>query len=275
MSCLSNTQAVTEQRGELSSGHGRTADQNQRQSEAMGHLKGTVAMVTGAGGGIGRAIALALAAEGATVCASGRNLSGLQEVLAEARPAGYMTALQADLTIDEDMEMLSDHLSSAGKLDILIHAAGAIHQGQMQHARIEDLDLQYATNVRAPYVLTKRLLPLLAASCGQIVFINSSAGLNAKRADAGQYAATKHALRAVADSLREEVNSKGVRVLSVYLGRTATPMQEAVCRQEGKEYRPDLLVQPGDVASVILTALVLPRTAEITDISIRPMRKPC
>ncbi len=136
-----------------------------------------------------------------------------------------------------------------------------------------NLDLQYATNVRAPYVLTKRLLPLLTASRGQIVFVNSSAGLNAKRPDAGQYAATKHALRAIADSLREEVNPEGVRVLSVYLGRTATPLQEALFREQGKDYHAEMLLQPEDVASVVVQTLMLPPTAEVTEISIRPMRK--
>lgn len=110
-------------------------------------------------------------------------------------------------------------------------------------------------------------------SCkGQIVFINSSAGLNA-RADVGQYAATKHALKAIADSLREEVNADGVRVLSMFLGRTATPMQDAVHKMEGKEYHPECLIQPEDVAAVVVNALSLPRTAEVTDIHIRPMNK--
>jgi len=144
----------------------------------------------------------------------------------------------------------------------------------MEGARMADLDLQYATNVRVPYAVTQRLLPLLMASRGQVVFINSSVGLTAKRADVGQYAATKHALKAIADSLREEVNPKGIRVLTVYLGRTATPMQEAICRQEGRVYRPDTLLQPEDVASVVLQALMLPATAEVTDISIRPMLRP-
>lgn len=74
----------------------------------------------------------------------------------------------------------------------------------------------------------------------------------------GQYAAAKHGLRAVADSLRAEVNSDGVRVLSVLLGRTATPMQAALAAQEGRAHRPELLVQPEDVASVVGCALVLP-----------------
>jgi NAD(P)-dependent dehydrogenase (short-subunit alcohol dehydrogenase family) len=143
----------------------------------------------------------------------------------------------------------------------------------MRRARIGDLDLQYATNVRAPYLLTQRLLPVLSERNGQIIFINSSAGLTANRSNIGQYAATKHALKAIADSLREELNPVGIRVLSVYLGRTATPMQKALFRKDNKAYRPESLLQPEDVASIVVYSLMLPPTAEVTDISIRPARK--
>jgi short-subunit dehydrogenase len=115
-------------------------------------------------------------------------------------------------------------------------------------------------------------LPLLKMQKGQIVFINSSVGLVSK-ANLSQYAATKHALRAFADSLREEVNEMGIRVLSVFPGRTATPMQEMIFNWEGKDYPPTRLLQPQDVAAVVIHALSLPRTAEVTDISIRPMAK--
>ena len=90
----------------------------------------------------------------------------------------------------------------------------------------------------------------------------------------GPYAATKYAFKALADSLREEVNAEGVRGLSVYLGRTASPMQAMIHAIEGKPYHPEYLLQPSDVAAVVLNALCLPCTAEMTDISIRPMRKP-
>ena len=123
-----------------------------------------------------------------------------------------------------------------------------------------------------PYALTQALLPMLKAQRGQVVFINSSSGIGAKPMTA-QYDSTKHALKAIADSLRGEVNAHGVRVLSVYLGRTASEMQERIHQHEGKPYRPELLLQPADVASVIMNALNLPRTAEVTDIHIRPMMK--
>jgi NADP-dependent 3-hydroxy acid dehydrogenase YdfG len=172
-----------------------------------------------------------------------------------------------------EMSQMMDDLSSLAGVDILVHAAGIIRQQRMENASVEDFDAQYATNVRVPYMLTKRLLPHLTSVRGQVVFINSSAGLHAGRAEVGQYAATKHALRAIADSLREELNPKGVRVLSVFVGRTAGPMQERLFAEEGRNYRPEKLLQPEDVASVVCHTLMLPATAEVTDINIRPMTK--
>jgi NAD(P)-dependent dehydrogenase (short-subunit alcohol dehydrogenase family) len=237
-------------------------------------LAGCVAVVTGASSGIGRAIAVALSRQGVQVCVVGRNPDTLAETVAAARQFSQVTSFQIDLTGQENLQPLLQYLEGeAGRLDMLIHSAGVIHQDLMERARIEDFDLQYAINVRAPYLVTQRLLPLLTTARGQIVFINSSVGLAAKRPEVGQYSATKHALKAIADSLREEVNPKGIRVLTVYLGRTATPMQEALSRQEGRPYHPEALVQPEDVASVVVQALMLPPTAEVTDISIRPMIK--
>ena len=76
---------------------------------------------------------------------------------------------------------------------------------------------QFAANVQAPYALLQAALPLLRAASGQVVFLNSTQGLTASP-EVGQYAATQHALRAIADSLREEVNEQGIRVTSIFLG---------------------------------------------------------
>jgi NAD(P)-dependent dehydrogenase (short-subunit alcohol dehydrogenase family) len=235
-------------------------------------LAGCTALVTGASSGIGQALSIALSREGVHVCALGRDPGRLAQTVAAAQKYTPVTAFSADLTVDGDIQRLFQYLERAGTLDVLVHSAAVLFQDLIERARVEDLDAQYAINVRAPYRLTQQLLPLLIAARGQIVFINSSVGLAAKRAEIGQYAATKHALRAFADCLREEVNPKGVRVLSAYLGRTATPMQESVFRAEGRPYRPDSLLQPEDVAAVIVHALKLPPTAEVTDIHVRPMR---
>ena len=153
-----------------------------------------------------------------------------------------------------------------------MHSAAIIRMGTLADAPAEDFDLLYRTNLLGPYLLTQALLPLIRQRKGEIVFINSSVGLSA-RANIGQYAATKHALRAIADSLRDEVNSDGVRVLSVFPGGTSSPTQEKIHAIEKRPYRPDRLLQPEDIASVVLNALCLPRTAEVTEIKIRPMLK--
>jgi short-subunit dehydrogenase len=187
--------------------------------------------------------------------------------------ASSVRCLQADLSIDSDVDALLDRLQrDLETVDILVHAAGVLRLGSFEHAGADELDGHYRTNLRAPYLLTRGLLPQLRACRGQVVFVNSTAGLAAS-ANVVQYSASKHALKAVADSLREEVNAAGVRVLSLFLGRTATDMQASVHRMEGRAYRPELLMQPQDVAAVAIHALGLPRSVEVTDISMRPLLK--
>ena len=77
----------------------------------------------------------------------------------------------------------------------------------------------------------------------------------------------------LADTLREEINPSGVRVLSVYPGRTAGDLQASIYALEGRQYTPETLMQPEDVAATVVAALMLPRTAELTDLRVRPMRK--
>ena len=234
----------------------------------MKPLEGQVAVVTGASRGIGQAIALALADAGARLCLVGRDVRTLRSV------ADGADCHAADLGTDEDLDRLAATLAAdLPEIHVLVHAAGILDRAPFETATAEQLDRQYRTNVRAPYVLTQRLLPALKAARGQLVFINSSAGVSAK-ATVGAYAATKHALKAVADSLREEVNAAGVRVTSLYVGRTATRMQAELHAQEGRAYDPSGLIQPEDVASLTLHALSLPRTVEVTDVFLRPMRKP-
>lgn len=181
--------------------------------------------------------------------------------------------LPTDLSVDEQQDSLKAEIEQRfGQVDVLVMCAGEIAHGPVESASVADFDKLYRANVRGNYRLVQNLLPMLKKRPGQIVFINSSVGLSA-RPNVSQFSATQHALRALTDALRAEVNPDGIRVLSVYPGRVATPRQEKLYEKQGSDYKPELLLQPEDIASVVLNALVLPRSAEVTEISIRPLAK--
>lgn len=238
----------------------------------MHRFKHKRALVTGASSGIGQAIARALAAEGAEVHAVARQWPTSLEASLAAEQA-YWQLHTADLAVESQLINLAATLCAASKpMDVLIHSAGMYATGDVADMAIAMLDQLYQVNVRAPFLLTQKLLPALIASCGQVVFINSSAGIASKSGLAG-YSSTKFALKSIADALRAEVNPQGVRVMSVYPGKTASKMQEAAHQGAGQAYDPARLMQPDDIAQMVLSALALPATAEMTDLHIRPMNK--
>lgn len=236
-------------------------------------MQGHTAVVTGATRGIGRAIACALAGGGAEVCLIGRDERRLEDVQQECHlVASSATSHPCDLSSVDEIRRLVAEIDDK-PVDILIHAAGIFTQQRYEDATAEDLDHLHAINVRAPYLLTQALLPKLKERNGQVVFINSSAAEQKSKGHISAYTASKYALRAVADSVRDSVNEFGVRVMAVYPGRTATQMQEQIHALEDREYSPERLLQPEDIAQIVVDSLKLPRTAEVTDISIRPFMK--
>ncbi|HMJ90334.1 MAG TPA: SDR family NAD(P)-dependent oxidoreductase [Candidatus Acidoferrum sp.] len=238
----------------------------------MKRFEDKCAVITGASSGVGKSIALALSREGATVALIGRDEAKLQAVAKEA--ASKTQIFTAEFCDDRSLELLGRTLAQTfSSIDVLVHSAGMIKLAPFASALIEDLDTHYRCNVRAPYALTQKLLPALSKAEGSIVFINSTAIEN-PRAGISQYAATKHALKAVADNLRDEVNKDGIRVLTVLLGRTATPMQEQICRVEQRPYDPSRLIQPEEAASVVVNALASSRTLELTNLHLRPALAP-
>lgn len=233
---------------------------------------GQSAVVTGASSGIGQAIALALAGEGLAVRLVGRDTERLEAVAraakARTRDVGWSAVDIADPRQVEDYaRQLADE-----PVAVLVHSAGLYARGAHADRTADDYDRVFAANVAGPMRLTQGLLPTLRRTQGQIVFINSTQGLSPS-AGVGLFAATQHALRAMADTLRDEVNADGIRVLSVYPGRTATPRQERIFAMEGRAYAPDRLLQSEDIATMIVASLKLPRTAEVTNLTIRPMLK--
>lgn len=221
-------------------------------------------VVTGAGSGIGLALAQRLAARGDDLVLLARSDARAAE-LAESFPDAQV--LVADLADPGTLNGIGRQVD--GPVDSLVHVAGVIELGRVDRLRLADLEEQLAVNLTAPAVLTRELLPHLREAHGTVVFVNSTAGLVAN-AEWSAYAASKHGLKAFADALRDEEADHGVRVSSVYPGRTASPMQAKVHDQEGKEYDASRWATAETVAGTILHVIDLPADATIPDVRIRP-----
>lgn len=224
-------------------------------------------LITGAGSGIGRLVAERLAARGDRLVLVVRDAKRADD-LARVFPGSI--PIVADLARPDALAAAVHATASLpDTLDNLIHAAGIVELGRVADLPVAAWTQQLAVNLVAPAEITRLLLPHVRRARGQVVFINSGAGLNA-HPDWAAYAASKHGLKALADALRGEEATHGVRVTTVYPGRTATPMQEKVHAQEGAAYDADRWIDPASVATAVLTAIDLPRDAVITDLTVRP-----
>lgn len=235
-------------------------------------FRGCCTIITGAGRGIGRALAVRLARSGASVMCVARTRSELDETVATAGENAF--AKQGDISAPGVAhELIDTALAKFGRLDLLVHSAGVMHTGPIDDYNQAEFDRIFAINVRSPYALMHAALTPLKSTQGQLIIINSSIIRAANLANRGVFAATQMALKALTDSVRDEANAAGVRVISVMPGTTASPRQASLFNQSGRLYKPELLLQPEDVAEAACNALLMPRTAEITDIFVRPMLK--
>ncbi|CQR61624.1 SDR family oxidoreductase [Streptomyces leeuwenhoekii] len=225
-------------------------------------------VITGAGSGIGAAVARRLHARGDDLVLHARDAARAKELAAEFPGA---RTLVGDLADPDKLSWALSHQTLPDRVDSLLHIAGVVDLGPVGELTPKSWHRQLDVNLVAPAELTRLFLPQLRVAQGHVVFVNSGSGLNA-HAEWAAYAASKHGLKALADALRQEEHANGIRVTSVYPGRTASPMQAKVHQQEGKEYDPARWIDPESVATTVLMALDLPRDAEVNDLTVRPGR---
>ncbi|MEV7404667.1 SDR family oxidoreductase [Streptomyces sp. NPDC091267] len=225
-------------------------------------------LITGAGSGIGAAVARRLLERGDGLLLLARD-AGRAKELAALYP-GARTVV-GDLSNPDRLSWAFAQQPMPERLDSLLHIAGVVELGRVGDLTPKAWHVQLNANLVAPAELTRLFLPQIRVAQGHVLFVNSGAGL-AAHAEWSAYAASKHGLKALADSLRHEEHGNGVRVTSVYPGRTAGPMQAKVHQQEGKEYDASRWIDPESVATTILMALDLPRDAEVNDLTVRPGR---
>jgi len=231
-------------------------------------LNGAIALVTGAGRGIGKSISITLARQGATVVLSARTVRDLETVRQEIVDAGGSAfAIQTDLTKESDIERLFDEIAARfGRLDVLVNNAGFGVFAPLRELSIADFDAMWNLNMRALFLCSQRAIALMEQRrSGVIVNVSSLAGKNAFVGGAG-YSATKWALIGFSRTLMLEVREQNIRVITICPGSVDTSFPP----QQKDPARSEKIVHPQDVADTILAAILLPDRAMVSEIDIRP-----
>lgn len=234
-------------------------------------LSGKTALVTGSGRGIGKAIALGLSRRGVQVVLTARTASELEAVKEEiVRGGGQARVCPADLSRDADIDGLIERCAAeCGSIDYLINNAGWGKTANVVRARVEDWDLTLRVNLRAPMILSKRLLPaMLEKGHGAIVNIASIAGRSGE-ANVSAYSAAKFGLVGFTQSLYEEVREHGIKVAAILPGFVDTALIPATARLNRSK-----MIRPEDVAEAVLFVLTSPATSCPVEIVIRPQLSP-
>ncbi len=230
-------------------------------------LAGKIGLVTGASRGIGRAISVALGAEGATVVLAARAVEKLEETAEQVKKAGGKAEIVVTELTDEDSikNLVKVTDEKYGRLDILVNNAGVTHSAKLEETATVDWQRCMRVNARAPFILCREALPLLrAAPRGCIINIASVVGVKGYPLQSA-YTSSKHALRGMTISLAEELRGSSVRVHLLCPGGVNTEMVSSV--------RPDInkddLIEPSEIAELVLYLATHEGNAVIDELHIR------
>ncbi|WP_417223022.1 SDR family oxidoreductase [Amphritea sp.] len=242
-------------------------------------LIGKTAWITGASSGIGQATARLLAAEGADLVISARREERLQQLAQELRALGRQVCIApADVANRQAMQQVGELIAAQGGVDILINNAGTMPISPIINGRVDEWEQMIDTNIKGVLYAINAVYPGMAErKQGHIVNISSIAARQTYPS-AGVYAGTKHAVRAISETLRKEAIRYGVRVTDVQPGAVATELPDSIVhdkiRAAVKEnmYAAEMPnLQAEDIANGILYAVTQPAHVDVSELLIRPM----
>jgi NAD(P)-dependent dehydrogenase (short-subunit alcohol dehydrogenase family) len=231
-------------------------------------LEGQVAIVTGAGTGIGRSTALLLAREGAAVVVAARTLSDLESVAKEIEAAGGKAlVVQTDVSVEEQAEALvKKTLDAFGRVDILVNNAGTNVRASIDKVTTDDWRLILESNLTGTFFCTRAALPAMTAqNYGKIINVSSGAGKRGSATRAA-YSAAKHGVVGFGDAVQKDLKGSGISVSTVLPGPILTPLR----RRSVPDEDPSLLIGSEEVAEVILFLATRPKDVIIPEIAIYP-----
>ena len=237
----------------------------------MNSLAGKIALVTGAGGGIGRAVAVDLAECGCRMILTARTLARLEEVQQEILShGGEAICIAADLTRDDEIQRLVDESQQRlGAPDILINNAGWGKRAPVVKVKLEDLDQTLRLNLRAPMILARSLVPrMIEKGEGAVINIGSVSGKTGE-ANGAAYSASKFGLIGFTQSLYEEVREYGIKVAVILPGFVDTPLIPP-----NRQLDRSKMIQPADVAQTVHYILASAPTCCPVEITLRPQKSP-
>jgi 3-oxoacyl-[acyl-carrier protein] reductase len=233
----------------------------------MTDLKNKTALVTGAGKGIGKAIALALAKEGVNVILVARTQEEIDSVAAKVRSLRVKAlAITADVAdINSVNAAVEKALSEFGAIDILINNAGIASFGKFLELEPTDWERIIQVNLMGPYYVTRAVIPnMIERQTGDIINISSTAGL-AGNAMTSAYSASKFALLGLTDSLMQEMRKHNIRVTALTPSTVATDMAKELKLTDGN---PDKVMQAEDMAELVIAQLKLNRRVFVKNSSL-------
>ncbi|MGQ7946764.1 3-ketoacyl-ACP reductase [Flavobacterium sp. WC2509] len=233
----------------------------------MNDLKNKNALITGAGKGIGKAIALALAKEGVNVILLARTQDEIENVAAKARSLRVKAlAITADVAdINSVNKAVEKALAEFKSIDILINNAGIAAFGNFLELEPSEWERIIQVNLMGTYYVTRAVLPnMIERKTGDIINISSTAGLNGN-ALTSAYSASKFAVLGLTDSLMQEVRKHNIRVTALTPSTVATDMAKDLKLTDGN---PDKVMQSEDMAELIIAQLKLNRRVFIKNSSI-------
>jgi len=240
-------------------------------------IKDKVVVITGASSGLGEATARLLAREGAKLVLGARRLDRLQALAKELFLAGD-AAVQIDVTKCEQVRRLVDRaVQSHGRIDVMFNNAGLMPQSPLERLKIDDWDRMIDVNIKGVLYGIAAALPYMKQrKAGHFINVSSVAG-HKVRAGGAVYAATKHAVRALSEGLRQEVKPYNIRTTVISPGAIATELPNSITEADLSEsfhkFYEEFAIPADSFARAVAFAISQPDDVDINEILLRPTRQ--